>query len=181
MKPIGIVILAGGRSSRMGRDKATLRLGARTMLSTIRRSAEVTGWAVRVIRRDSLPGHGPLGGVHEALRTSRAEAELLLACDMPFITAELLKRVVAAMGSRRNAVFSSDEGVAGFPLVVRVSMLPLVERQIAAGRLSLQDLARVLGARLLPVRARDRHQLLNINTPAEWRQVLQSSTTYQSK
>src|SRR5262249_28524004 len=93
--PMAISILAGGRSSRMGRDKAKLRLGGRTLLAIIRRTARTTGWRVRVIRRDALPGNGPLGGLHEALRSSRAGAELFLACDMPYVRPRLLRRLAA--------------------------------------------------------------------------------------
>src|ERR1700733_13460686 len=89
-----ICILAGGLSRRMGKDKARLRLGQRTMLALIRAQARATGLPVRVIRRDAVPRCGPLGGIVAALKTTRVEAVLFLACDMPFVTAELLEWVL---------------------------------------------------------------------------------------
>jgi molybdopterin-guanine dinucleotide biosynthesis protein A len=77
----------------MGRDKARLRLGQRTMLGRIRVAARATGLPVRVIRRDAVPRCGPLGGIYTALQSTRAEAVLFLACDMPFVTPELIQWV----------------------------------------------------------------------------------------
>ena len=85
-----ISILAGGSSSRMGRNKASLRLGRRTLLGHVRACARNSGLPHRVIRRDLLPGCGPLGGVYTALATSRAQIIVFLSCDMPFISADLV-------------------------------------------------------------------------------------------
>src|SRR5262245_33344588 len=127
---LGICILAGGRSLRMGREKARLRLGGQGLLARIRRQAESSGWRVRVIRRDLVPGLGPLGGVHTALTSSEVEAELFLACDMPFVSVDLLRGLVRALGPRRLAVFARANGRSGFPFLVRVSALPRVEEQM---------------------------------------------------
>ena len=89
--PLEVCILAGGLSSRMGRDKARLRLNGRTLLAQVRDAAQTLGCPVRVIRRDLVTRCGPLGGVFTALKTSRAEAVLFLACDMPFVSPELLR------------------------------------------------------------------------------------------
>src|SRR5262245_53027899 len=64
----GAAILAGGRSSRMGRDKSRLRVGRRTMLTHAKQAAQALGLPVRVIRRDIVPRCGPLGGVLTALK-----------------------------------------------------------------------------------------------------------------
>ena len=122
-------ILAGGLSTRMGRDKSRLLLGQRTMPAHIRATARGLGLKVRVIRRDLVPRCGPLGGIFTALHTSRADAVLFLACDMPFVPASVLERLIQSLGQKRRAVFDQDEGRAGFPFVLhRESCLPLVAR-----------------------------------------------------
>src|SRR5213594_4238966 len=85
---IAVCVLAGGSSSRMGRDKTLLRLGQHTLLRHARLAADGLHLPVRVIRRDLLPRCGPLSGIYTGLKTSHAEAELFLACDMPFVSAE---------------------------------------------------------------------------------------------
>src|SRR2546421_738478 len=86
-----ICILAGGLSERMRQDKTRLRLGKRTMLGHIRAEAIRTGLKVRVIRKDRVRRCGPLGGIYTALKTTRADVVLFLACDMPFVSAKLIE------------------------------------------------------------------------------------------
>jgi molybdopterin-guanine dinucleotide biosynthesis protein A len=165
---VAISILAGGLSSRMGREKSRLRLGRRSLLGHIRRTANSLGLPVRVIRRDRIAQRGPLGGIYTALKTSRADAELFLACDMPFVSAALLERLIHEFRLRPGQVFAaSDEGV-GFPFLLEVGALPLVERQMQAGRFSLQALAATFRARRLRVPRVLGRDLFNVNTPADW-------------
>ncbi|MEO8427284.1 MAG: NTP transferase domain-containing protein, partial [Verrucomicrobiota bacterium] len=89
-----IAILAGGRSSRMGRDKSRLRLGKRTLLGQVRATAERLRLPVRIIRQDLVPRCGPLGGIYTALKTSRKQVILFLPCDTPFVSLGLLEKVL---------------------------------------------------------------------------------------
>src|SRR6266487_6092145 len=120
----------------MGRDKARLRLGRRTLLGHVRAQAQKLGLPIRIIRRDLVARCGPLGGVYTALKTSRADAELFLACDMPFVSVGLLARLLSGLGPRQDAVFSALDGPASFPFLVRVRALPIVEKQIRLRRFS---------------------------------------------
>jgi molybdopterin-guanine dinucleotide biosynthesis protein A len=161
----------------MGMDKARLRLGGKTFLTHIRSTAKQAGLPVRVIRRDLVPGCGPLGGVYTALRTSRAEAIVFLSCDMPLLTSSILSRVQAAFVAGQAAVFVQHAEI-GFPFVIRCAALPVVEARLAAKTLSLRSLANALHASLLKVSTTEEAQALtNVNTPAElkvareiWRQ-----------
>jgi molybdopterin-guanine dinucleotide biosynthesis protein A len=167
--PIAISILAGGLSTRMGRDKARLRFGRRTLLGHVRAVARATGWPVRVIRRDAVPACGPLGGIYTALKTSRAGAEVFLACDMPFITRSLLEDLAGRLGSNHRAVFTTLDGRAGFPLLLRTGVLQVVESQIHAKRFSLQLLASKTRAKLLRLPKARALEVWNINTPQDWK------------
>src|SRR5262245_26810080 len=104
-----ICVLAGGLSSRLGRDKARLRLGPRTVLGHVREQARALGLPVRVIRRDRVPRCGPLGGVYTALVTTRADAVLFLACDMPFLTAATMVRLWRRSIVERRPVFCRSD------------------------------------------------------------------------
>jgi molybdopterin-guanine dinucleotide biosynthesis protein A len=144
-----------------------LVVGRRTMLAHAKQAAKALGLPVRVIRRDIVPRCGPLGGVLTALRTSRAEGELFLACDMPFVSAALLRKLLRKLSRPCQAAFTLKDGLAGFPFAMRVECAPIVEAQIAAKEFSLQALTRALRASLvLPPRGR-REQSLNINTRAD--------------
>jgi molybdopterin-guanine dinucleotide biosynthesis protein A len=163
---VEICVLAGGLSSRMGRDKSRLRLGGQSLLARVRSVAARTPYPVRVLRRDLVPRCGPLGGVYTALKTTPSESVLFLACDMPFITGELIARLVKLNRAGRLAVFTLGCNGPGFPFLVHQAALPLVEEQIAAGRFSLHELAAKCRAKMIrsPGGARS---LFNVNTPED--------------
>jgi molybdopterin-guanine dinucleotide biosynthesis protein A len=145
------------------------------MLGQIRAQAQRTGLRVRVIRRDLTRRCGPLGGVFTALKTTRAEAVLFLACDMPFVTAGLIERLVAQSVGRASRhsgdvdpVFVRAKREVGFPFVLPQKALQVVEGQIQQGQLSLQALAKALKARLIRLLPAWQPQLRNVNTPQEW-------------
>jgi len=148
----------------MGRAKAGLRLGRRTLLGHARALAAELGLPCRVQSQDDTPGQGPLGGVATALRRAQAERVLFLGCDMPFLTADFTQRILAA---EAKAVFASVKGTVGFPFVLSPVVLPKVEAQLTAGRRSLQRLATRLRARRIRVLATEAAQLQNLNTLAD--------------
>lgn len=159
-------ILAGGLSTRMGQDKSRVRLGRRTLLGYVRVAAAATGWPVKVIRKDKVERCGPLGGVLTALTTNRADTLVFLSCDMPFITADWLQRLVRELErSKAQGVFTQQEQFAGFPFVVKSSVLAEVEALRGKGQHSLQALARQLAAQRVDVPADRVSEFLNVNTP----------------
>ncbi|HKS66193.1 MAG TPA: molybdenum cofactor guanylyltransferase [Candidatus Acidoferrales bacterium] len=100
---VAAFVLAGGESSRMGRDKALLEIGGTPMIVRVTRLAESVAGPVRVIGspqrfealglpaiRDDWPGAGPLGAIATALRASECAWNLVVACDLPYLTLEWL-------------------------------------------------------------------------------------------
>jgi molybdopterin-guanine dinucleotide biosynthesis protein A len=167
-----VCILAGGLSTRMGRDKAQVRVGDMTMLARVRKTAsgfsKIVSKRVRVLRKDRVRRCGPLGGIITGLRTTRARAVLFLACDMPLVSPMLLKQIMRASstGAEMRAVFAAQSGRVGFPCLLPASSLELIEKQMTAEEFSLQALAEKLRARRIVVAAKNR-ELLNVNTSAD--------------
>lgn len=104
--PLGAV-LAGGRSRRMGRDKATLTLGGRPLAERAARTLEtlldevvVVGGTVEAAAGfprlvDRRPGHGPLAGLETALAHAGGRPVFVLACDLPHAGDDLVRFVIA--------------------------------------------------------------------------------------
>ena len=159
-----VVILAGGASTRMGREKSVLRLGGRTLLSRIRKVCQQTSMPGRVLRHDLIPHCGPLSGVFTALTTSAADGVLFLSCDMPFVAPQLLHAIVRRARSTQRAVFSEDAEGVGFPFLLWRRQLAAVEDQIASGRRALQGLAARLRAGRLRSRREEAWERFNVNT-----------------
>jgi molybdopterin-guanine dinucleotide biosynthesis protein A len=99
-------ILAGGKSSRMGADKAFLDFDGRTLLERTLELARSVTADVRIVGdrekfaqfapvvEDIFPGQGPLGGIHVALRSSTSDLNLMLAVDAPFVSRALLQYLI---------------------------------------------------------------------------------------
>ena len=105
----GAIILAGGRSSRYGRDKATLPYGDGTLLDHVVAVAGQVAPRVVVVGGlvtpddathvpDLEPGGGPLQAALAGARALPEGERLLLACDLPFVTPELLALIAASLG-----------------------------------------------------------------------------------
>ena len=165
---ISAVILAGGLSTRMGRDKSRLRLGRLTLVGILRRTCVKARLRVRVIRTDAIPRCGPLGGILTALRRSRSDALLFLSCDMPFVSVALLNKLIQRARKSGRPTFLADSSGVGFPFLLWRGQLVQVEAQIQQCRFSLQELARAVRAvRSTPTRS-EQHQRFNLNTPEDW-------------
>jgi len=109
-------ILAGGKSTRMGVDKAFLDFDGRTLLARALELARSVTPDARIVGRqekfarfapvveDVFPGCGPLGGIHAALRISAAELNLMLAVDMPFLLPAFLRYLISQAHGEPEAV-----------------------------------------------------------------------------
>lgn len=150
----------------MGRDKAAVRLGRRTLLGHVKAMATSTGWPVRIIRKDVVERCGPLGGILTAFRQQRADMCVFLSCDMPFITVRWLKRLVRELKTQdAQAVFTQQGRFVGFPFVLSAEVEPVVETRRQEGDFSLQTLARQLKAVRCQVPMTKSEEFVNVNTP----------------
>ena len=175
IETIGVTILAGGRSSRMGQDKSRLRWRGRTMVGLLRSRLQLLDRfdRIRVQRHDQIPHCGPLSGIYTALRTSRAEFELILACDMPLVPVTLLEKLVQRLRPPHQASFVRLGSLVGFPCVLRGDLHETVLRRIRSQEYALQDLARALNSvEVRPTKA-EAAGLLNVNTPEDWARAKQ--------
>ena len=100
-------VLAGGKSTRMGRDKAFVEFDGKALLlrslelvRTVAPNAGIVGDREKFssfgpVIEDVYPERGPLGGIHAALANSKAEFNLMLAVDLPFVEPRFLEYLIA--------------------------------------------------------------------------------------
>jgi molybdenum cofactor guanylyltransferase len=181
-------ILAGGRSSRMGRDKALLTVSGRTLLDrqvelcwslgpgavwvSGRAEDELRGVRARALP-DDAPHQGPLGGLATVLGASRAAHVLVLAVDMPAVTAQLLTGLLAGRSRGVGVVPRTSAGWEPTVAVYPTELAAAARAALAARALALHELVEeaVERGRLIPLDLDDeaRRQLVNWNEPGDVR------------
>lgn len=188
MPPLHGLVLAGGKSTRMGRDKASMVLRddgvsqARRSIDLLTGCCEAVHLSLRDgqpapegvggvgIVRDSGGARGPLAGILAALESAPGAAWLVLACDLPFVTPALLAGLVRARRVDRPfvAYASAREGLPE-PLcaVYESRALPVLRRHAAEGRYCPRRIMIDEDAVLLPLPERCANALANINAPAD--------------
>lgn len=194
-----IIILAGGKSSRMGRDKLLLDWGGETFLGSLTRRFSVKFDRVYVslaqpdkypeitLERiaDIYPGHGPISGLHAAL-TRTGDDVFLVAADLPLATPEAAERVLSFASPEWDAVAPREANGRIEPLFAWYSRrcLPLVEEELMAGRRKMAALLERLRTRFLaPEELGDtwRDDLLtNVNRPEEYESLKNSHDARES-
>ena len=157
MKITGI-ILAGGKSSRMGTDKGLLELCGKPLISYAIEA--LTGLCQNIIISsssdaylpfgykviaDEYPGIGPMGGIYSALKQSKTEKNLVLSCDLPFASTELLSFILKNSEGYQVAVpWQGDqhyEPLCGF---YSLSVLDPMHAFIQNGNYKLPDLFKTI-------------------------------------
>jgi molybdopterin-guanine dinucleotide biosynthesis protein A len=147
-------ILAGGKSARMGRDKALLDWHGRTLLDHMAHLMSRVADKVHVVGRDPLPdrvpGLGPLSGIATALETSSTETNLVVAVDLPLLTEKFLQYLTSEDEHASGHLTACKIG-SHFPLclVIRRRVLPEVQRRLAARDLSIHALIENVPSRLI--------------------------------
>jgi molybdopterin-guanine dinucleotide biosynthesis protein A len=165
----------------MGRDKALLPYRGTTLVEHLARVVQEAAGAVALIGApdhyrslgypvypDKFPGCGPLGGIYTALSVSSTDWNLIVACDMPGISADVLRTLLgSAEQSGKSCVVATGPTGDPEPLcaVYHRSCLPVLARAIEEKRFKMRDLVAQLDRTLKPV---DASALANVNTPAEW-------------
>ena len=151
----GAIILCGGKSSRMGRDKATLPFGPEQLLQRVVRLVSVVVEPAKIVvvaaANQSLPQlpaavtvvhdlaseRGPLEGLAAGLRglSQRADAAYATACDVPFIAPPFIARMFALLGDYDIVVPRDSQHHHPLAAVYRLSVLPQVQRLLDEDRL----------------------------------------------
>ena len=139
-------VLAGGRATRMGTDKAALPWGERTLVEHMADLISGVATPVKIVGRDSLPdldpGRGPLEGIRTALRATTTECNLIAAVDLPFLQPRFLDYLAARLRTTsRNLLLCRIDGYVALCLGARRRLLRQVEDYLALGHRSIQGFA----------------------------------------
>ena len=187
------VILAGGKSRRMGQNKALMRLASATIIEhVIHQMRSVTTDLLLITNTprlyshlglpmyaDIVPNMGTLGGIYTGLTHAANHTVLCVACDMPLLQPNLLSYLASILGEYDAVVpcvENSDPSVPKFQTLSAVyskKCLPAIDQMFAEGELRVHALYDRIAARMMPPSEWRRFDpqglsFFNINTPADF-------------
>jgi len=185
------IVLCGGRSSRMGADKAALAFGAETLLQRAVRLAgmvadevivvaradqALTGLPARIVH-DAVADLGPLSGLAAGLSASATGISIVIACDMPLIRTAVLQRLIDELGEADACVAVVDGRPSPLCAVYRSAVAGAAAELLAAGERRVTALLdRVQTKRVDAAVFRDidpdLDSFASCNTPEAYRQAL---------
>ena len=181
-----LLILAGGRSRRMGRDKAGLPVGDGTLVEhLLRRLAPVGSETIVVggphhsdlpgVRRidDRYPGMGPLAGVHAGLLAANSSWVWAVACDLPDVEPRVGTLLCSLAVGVDAVVPRLDDGPEGLCAVYDRSLAPRIASFLEPGQRRVQDFLAGLDVRYVTAAEIRRvdpelRSFRNLNTPADY-------------
>jgi len=186
-------ILAGGKSSRMGRDKAFLQLRDETLLAHALKLVGAVAEEVRIVGdatkfspfgrvvEDVYRNRGPLGGIHAALSASSTDLNLMLAVDLPFVDADFLQYLLSR-ARESTAIVTLPRAAGGLqPLcaVYRRPFAEIAEEALRNGRNKIDSLFAKAGTCVIEddelVRAGFSSEMFhNLNTPDDLKKAQSS-------
>ena len=183
MRMMGI-ILAGGKSLRFGEDKALAFWEGKTFLErAVHRIRELALEPVVVtncsrdysflncrVVSDIFPDKGPLGGLFTAVHLFPTHRLLVLTCDMPSVSADLLRKLIETHLSRNILTVYSDRGrgIYPFPGIYEPSIRNWLKLRLEMGILSMTDLIREITDKMLIQINLSSPDFGNINTKEEF-------------
>lgn len=179
------IVLAGGHSARMGRDKAMLPYRGRTLLEHMAALLQASG-ACRVLVSgpprtgytsvpDRQPELGPLGGIHAVVTTLAGTPDsirlLIVPVDMPALSIPTLTTLLQLSPGIRACHYAEHPLPLGLALdeTVRAQLNRLMEDTVRpAAERSLHAFCSGLHARVLPMAREIEQEFAGLNTPEEW-------------
>ncbi len=187
IKGVTGVILAGGRSTRMGKNKALLPFDGTSLIEAIYRKFVRLFENVLIVTNtpqeytflpcnkvpDIFTGIGSMAGVHAGLVNSPTERIFVAGCDMPYIDENLVRSLASMAADEPVLVPQSQSGLEPLHAFYSRASLPALEEALKSGRLKLIDLLADMGARIVPPEviadiSPDFGSFRNINSPEEY-------------
>jgi molybdopterin-guanine dinucleotide biosynthesis protein A len=175
MKITGVII-AGGQSLRMGRDKKNIQYSGKTFLErAIELLSNITDEVV-ISSNDDIPGSfhvikdekngiGPMGGIYSVLKNIQNELALIIPADLPLLDEEILQFLISKYDRNSKAcVFEINNQLEALVGLYHKDILPFMEQQIAMGEYKMQELLEKIIAQKVNGDA-FKDKFLNINTP----------------
>lgn len=180
------IVLAGGKSSRLGRDKALEKIGGRYLIERVIDSLSQLGDDIIVVTAapnqlselhvekvlDTYPRTGAKVGLCTGLNASLSFYSLAVACDMPFLNIDLLRHLIDSASGFDAVIPRIGDNIEPLHAVYSKNCIPVLEEHIRKGRMKISDLFDEINVRYVEADEIERYDpqrlsLFNINSEAD--------------
>ena len=177
------IILAGGKSTRMGTDKAHVEISRKKIISYVFEILTIVTNSIMIISNsdngnflnvpvypDIIKGRGPLGGIYTGLNYSATEKNIFLSCDIPFITVDLLNFLINASNEFEITVPEHKGKIEPLCGVYSKSCSEKIKTILFSDNFKLHDAINMFNSKKMNVENESFYNsklLANINTPEE--------------
>jgi molybdenum cofactor guanylyltransferase len=176
------ILLAGGKSTRMGEDKAFLRYGNQFLyeysLSVLKKicneifistsNPQFVSTNLRIIE-DEHTGIGPIGGIYSCLKQIKNKYAIILPCDLPMITLEIIAVLTENLKGNEVVIALNDQNLPE-PLIgiYSNSVIPIIEKMIVSNNFKMHDLFNNVKSDFVKIPGATHNIFRNINSPKEF-------------
>ena len=192
LKPglVAVYILCGGKSSRMKTEKGMVEYQGKTFLQWILEAVLPLTNEIKLVTQnqayasygfpligDLVEDKGPVGGIYTALSDSKFELNLILSCDIPKISTEVISNLIHSAFSSSKAISMLTDGRHDYPLIAcyRKSVVKDFENAIEHDHLKLCALVETLSSQKILITSPDDQSLQNINSREELNKLIQEA------
>jgi molybdopterin-guanine dinucleotide biosynthesis protein A len=188
---VSSIILAGGKNSRFGQEKAFLRIGKTTIIEEqIHALSKIFDEIIIVTNKrfryknldvkvvtDIIPDSGPLGGLYSGLAVSSNIHCFLIGCDMPFVNLKLIKHMIDRIGEKDIIIPESTGGKEALYAIYSINCLETIKHQVENGHLRLVDILKFHKVEYISnedIKRLDPEEdsFYNVNSPSDYEQAL---------
>ena len=171
------VVLAGGKSSRMGQDKALLMLGEKVIIqrildvvSTVFDEVYISGNRVayqsfsKNIIEDKIIDKGPMGGIYSALEFLKEDV-FVCSCDMPFISNDMIRNMLNKKQEDKINTLKYKDRIYPVFGIFPYSVLNVLKDSLLKDKLKMTSFLETQKAHYIEIDKESENHFLNINTP----------------
>lgn len=198
---VSVVILAGGQSRRLGRDKSLLELGGEPLVQrVVARLAPLSDDLIVVANDphryesldlavqfvvDEVRGMGSLMGIYSGLRAALHSRALVVACDMPFLSVALLQYMISLAGGHDVVIPRIDQLLEPLHAVYSKTCLPSMAGLLDRRERKIVSFFEAVRVRYVETDEIDRFDpehlsFFNVNRPEDWKRVLRIHARHKS-
>ena len=179
------VVLAGGKSSRFGSNKALCDINGFSFLEHIITKLKpytheiiISGYREEykniglLMLPDEFESTGPIGGIYTALKYCTTPWLLVLTCDMPLISNEVIMHLLASGRGERVIGWNFGECHGLFPLLISKDVLSDIKKMIGLKQYRIKQLLQLNNSKVIDIPRQWQHYFTNVNTHEDYKQII---------